>query len=444
MKNTTYLTILTSVVCLTARAAEAPATTNTPTADVKPAAAAEAPAPTALPPRQAVQAPEPGTAPSTDTSNAEASNDNGTNLLHLNFRAASLDQVLNYFSEAAGYVINVRPGTSVRGRVDLWNSKPLTRGEALDLLDTVLIQNNLAAIRNGKTLTIVNKDEAKTQQIPVYQNGDPDKIPITDKIVTQIIPVRFVEVAQLVKDLQPLVSTQTTMTADEAGNSIVITDTQANIHKVAEIVHAIDMSAEDFTVLKVFKLNNADPTETADMLTSLFPDDTRTGTGNAQSPFAGGGGFRRFFGGGFGGGGGGFGGGQGGANNSANSQSARIKKRNRVIAVADQRTASVVVSANRDLMDQIADVIGELDGDARKQIVTVIPAPHTDPDDLRQVMQDIFSQNAGANNNRNQNQSGALQQRSNSQNQQNNSSSRSSTMGGTRGGGVGGGGSFGQ
>ena len=444
MKNTTYLIIaITALQAASIRAAEAPGAQPEQTAPKAVVPASDAPKPTAPAeaappiPRQAPQS-EPAAAAPVDATAAAPSNDNETNFLHLNFRAASLDQVLNYFSEAAGYVINVKPGTSVRGKVDLWNSNPLTRAEALDLLDTVLIQNGLAAIRNGKTLTIVNKDEAKTQNIPVNQGGDPDKIPLTDKVVTQIIPVRFVEVAQLVKDLQPLVSTQTTMTADEAGNSIVITDTQANIHKVAEIIRAIDMSAEDFTVLKVFRLSNADPTETADLLTSLFPDDSRSGSGSSQSPFAGGGGFRSRFFGGFGGGGGGGGGG----GSSSNSQNQRIKKRNKVIAVADQRTASVVVSANRDLMDQIADVIADLDGDPRKQMVTVIPAPHTDPDQLRQVMQDIFSGQNSANN-RNQNQSGALQQRSNAQNQQNNSSSRTSMTGSTRGGGAAGGG-FGQ
>src|SRR5204863_6314724 len=113
---------------------------------------------------------------------------------------------------------------------------------------------------------IVNKDEAKTQNIPVNQGGDPDKIPITDKVVTQIMPVRFVEAAQLVKDLQPLVSLQTTMTANEAGNSIVMTDTQANIHKVAEIVRAIDMGAEDFVEVRVFHLTNSSPVEMAELL----------------------------------------------------------------------------------------------------------------------------------------------------------------------------------
>src|SRR5713101_1522618 len=93
-----------------------------------------------------------------------------------------------------------QPGTSVKGKVDIWSNDPLTREEALNLLDTVLNQNGLGAIRNGKTLTIVNRDEVKTQNIPVVQGGDPEKIPITDRVVTQIIPVRFVEVPNLVKD----------------------------------------------------------------------------------------------------------------------------------------------------------------------------------------------------------------------------------------------------
>src|SRR5258705_79919 len=45
---------------------------------------------------------------------------NGTNGLRMNFRGASLETVLNYLSEAAGFIINVKPGTSVRGKVDIW------------------------------------------------------------------------------------------------------------------------------------------------------------------------------------------------------------------------------------------------------------------------------------------------------------------------------------
>src|SRR5437016_1893474 len=274
------------------------------------AAKADDPKPTgsapekASPPRAAEELQStPGAKPAVETGPSE----NGANLLRMNFRGASLDQVLNYLSEAAGFIINIKPGTSVRGKVDVWSNDPLTKEEALDLLDTVLVQNKLAAIRNGRTLTIVDRDEAKTQNIPVIQGSDPARIPVSDRIVTQIMPVRFVDVGQLLKDLQPLVSVTTQISANEAGNAIVLTDTQSNIRKIAEVIHAIDMGAEDVTVVKVFHLQHADPSETADLLTNLFPDDSRSGGNQTPMQFGGPGGFFRRMMGGGGPGGGAFG-----------------------------------------------------------------------------------------------------------------------------------------
>src|SRR5258708_2843759 len=206
-----------------ARPAEPPATKPAIEDADKPKPATDAPV---AAPAQAGENPAAATA-----TPAPATPNDG--LLRLNFRSASLENVLNYMSEAAGYIINVKPGTSIRGKVDVWSSQPLTKEEALNLLDTVLTQNGLAAIRTEQTLTIVSRDEAKTQTVPVKQGGEPDTIPVNDQIVTQIIPLLFVEVGQLLKDLQPLVSLQTTMTANEAGNALGLTDTQTTIHQVA-------------------------------------------------------------------------------------------------------------------------------------------------------------------------------------------------------------------
>jgi type II secretory pathway component GspD/PulD (secretin) len=234
---------------------------------------------------------------------------------------------------------------------------------------------------------------------------DPAKIPRNDQVVTQIIPVQFVEVSQLLKDLQPLVSSQnTTMTANESGNAIVITDTQANIHRVAEIIQAIDMGAQSFTEVRVFKLANADPNETADLLSNLFPDDSKSGgSGGQSSPFSR---FASRFG-GFGGGGGGppgFGGGGpggGGGGGGGGGSDQRVKKRARVIAVADARTASLVVSAAKELMEQIEGVIKELDSDRRgRTVVKTFDIEYTDMQQLQTVMGDIF-QKSGTTQNRN-------------------------------------------
>src|SRR2546430_3413934 len=162
------------------------------------------------------------------------------------------------------------------------------------------------------------------------------------------------------------------------------------------------MGAEEFTEVRVFHLTNSDPTVVSAMLSDLFPDDSKSGNNQSQissNPF-----FSRLASrfGGFGGGGPGGpgGGGPGAGTTSSNNQNQRIKKRNRVIAVADERTASIIVSASKDLMEQIAEVITGLDGDPKgKPTVTVVTPQTMDPEELRQVMTDLFNKAGTANNN---------------------------------------------
>ena len=59
--------------------------------------------------------------------------DNSERNLRLNFRGVPLEMVLNYLSEAAGFVI--LPGQAdVKGKVDVWSNQPLSKDEAVQLL----------------------------------------------------------------------------------------------------------------------------------------------------------------------------------------------------------------------------------------------------------------------------------------------------------------------
>lgn len=368
------------------------ATSHSVAQDSPPPAPAVVETPTP-PPGESV--PAPTETVETINTNAPVLLPNGEPGLRMNFRNAALDQVLNYLSEAAGFVIVL--DTKVTGKIDAWSNQPLSRDEAVDLLNSVLNRNGYAAIRNGRILTIVSKEDAKTRDIPVILEGDPNRIPKTDEIVTQILPVRYIEATQLLKDLEPLVSTSTTMTANEAGNSIIMTDTRANINRVAQIIQAVDTSAEDVTEVRVFHLDYADPTEMATLLGNLFPDDTRSG-GNSQNQFQfgrGGGPFGRMFGGG------------NNNNNSAGSgaQAQRVKKRARVIAVADQRTSSLIVSAASGLMEQVEEMIKQLDANpAKKQKVYVYQVNPGDVSQTQQILEDMFQDNTTVNRNRRNNQ----------------------------------------
>ncbi len=440
-----------------------------------------------------IEAATPAATPAAPAANGE--------MLQLNFRGAPLETVLNYLSEAAGYIIVTE--TEVTGKIDAWSKHPVTQDEALAILESALSRNGFTAIRNGRTLTIVSKDSARKRDIPVKSGNNPDTIPRDEQVITQIIPVRFISATQLTTDLQPLLPSEATMTANDAGNALVITDTQASIKRLTEIIRALDTSLAGATSVRVYPLRFADAKEVATVIKELFPAQPTGNTGNNRGGAGGGGGFPGFpgFGGNRGGGGapaaasgsgnraaasrvvavadehsnslivnapedalpgieelirsidtnvvdvtelrvfrleyadpsematvlsglfpdetqtsnnnqrgqvrfGGFGN-RGG--NTANASSERAKKKGRVVAVPDARTSSVIVSADRELMDQISAMVKQLDADpARKQKVYVYDLENADPQQVQEVLRNLFeSQNTANRSTQNRNQQGS-------------------------------------
>jgi type II secretory pathway component GspD/PulD (secretin) len=435
----TISTLLTAAVLtaasVTSFAQEAESATNAPPAN--PGSAGVSPA-SSEPITQSSSAVATPALPEIHGQDAHATND--ASGIRLNFSNAPLELVLKYLSDAAGFHIVL--DTPARGNVTVISAHSMSKDEAVTLLNSVLNKNGLAAIRNGQFLTIVDRNEAKTRDIPVLTwDYDPESIPKSDEIVTLIIPIRYVEARQLVSDLSPFVSQQATIVANEAANSILITDTRANIRHFAEIIKAVDSSAEASTEIQVFRLRYANPTDVATLLGGIFPSSS-SGTGT-QSPIRFGGGNNR--GGGFNRGGGGGFPGPGGffaqmmANaGGGNTTQDRIRKQQQVVAVADLRTSSVVVTAQKDLIEQIGEMIKRLDVPSdRDQKVTVFRVEHGDPQAVAQVLQSTFgSTSTSRGGTTSSSQTSALQARENqnANSMGSSSSSGTSTMGTSRGG----------
>jgi general secretion pathway protein D len=293
--------------------------------------------------------------------------------LRLNFRNAPLELVLNYLSEAAGFIIV--PEVDVRGRVDVWSNQPLTKDEAIEVLNQALVRNGYAVLRDGRTLTVVTREEARKRDIPVRRGGDPESIPKNDQIVTQIIPVRFINAVQLSRDLAPLIPSTATLTANEGGNALVVTDTQANIRRLAEIIKALDTSVSSLSAVRVFALRYADAKTVANVLREVFANDTSTARG--LDPRA------RFF--AFMRGGGGSGGGEGQAATEGRPGASRV------VATADERSNSLVVSAPEDLMPTIEELVAAVDVDVEDLTeIRVFTLRHSDPQEMADLITSLF------------------------------------------------------
>lgn len=199
--------------------------------------------------------------------------------IRLNFQNASLADVLNYLSEAAGFI--VVQDAQVAGTVNIVSKQAITPDEAVDLLNAVLAEKGYTAIRNNRILKIVSRNTAQKRDIPVVAGSDPAQIPRKDGVVTQILPIRYVDAVKLVENLRPLLSSEATISANEASNSILLGDTQTNIHRIAEIIHALDNSVASISTLRVFHLQFADCKSLASVLSQLFSDGGANG-GNQQ------------------------------------------------------------------------------------------------------------------------------------------------------------------
>jgi type II secretory pathway component GspD/PulD (secretin) len=206
--------------------------------------------------------------------------------LRLNFRNAPLDLVLDYLSEAAGFTIVLE--TQVRGTLDVWSNRPVSTQEAIDILDSALAKNGYAAIRNGRRLTIISKDSAKTRNVPIVQSTDWETIPQSEEIATYIIPVRYINAAQLQTSLQPLIPTSMQIIANADSNSLLITDAQAAIRRIAHIASLLDSSVSSVSTMRIIPLKHADAKEMAATISSLYSTQNRNATGGGRGGAGGG------------------------------------------------------------------------------------------------------------------------------------------------------------
>jgi type II secretory pathway component GspD/PulD (secretin) len=425
--------------------------------------------------------------------------DHSTNGVLLDFRGASLSQVLDYLSEAAGFIII--NGMEVHGTGEVWSKGPVTRDEAVELLNTALESRGSTVIRNGRILTIDSVDHAKTADLAVITGNDPNAVQKSEAVVTQIIPIRYADASRVVNNLRPLLPSNASLSVNEDANALILVDNKTAIRRMLKIISALDTASARFSTLKViplrhaeakelatlvqqmystqsasqgssggdssaqsfgppgaggfgppgfgglygsqaggstggtatapkvvataderanalivsapadliptvanlvqqldqqvndvtqvrvFRLHNADPAELVEQLAQLYPDESGTGSGQARSGFSLDGPPGPF----------------GDAGTDADTGERRMKQ-GRVLAVADPRGSSLLVSAGSALIPQIAALIKQLDADAgRKEMVSYWNLRNADPQDVKQILQDLFNRNVTAQNNNNEN-----------------------------------------
>ena len=206
----------------------------------------------------------------TATTGASAAK-SATNGICLNFHGAPASLVLDYLSDAGGFIINLE--TEVHGTVDVSSDGPVTKDQAVELLNLSLKSQGCAVSRRGRILTVLSLDQAKTADLEIVTGNDPDAVQKSDEVVTQIIPVRYANVSQLVNNLSPLLPASASLSVNESANTLILASTHADVRRMLKIIAALDSSIARVSSIKVFPLHYADAKELATVVQQLFASD---------------------------------------------------------------------------------------------------------------------------------------------------------------------------
>ncbi|UCH81891.1 MAG: type II secretion system secretin GspD [Nitrospiraceae bacterium] len=193
------------------------------------------------------------------------------NFIILNFDNAELKDVINTVSSITNENFILTPG--VDARITIHSAKKIPISEVMNVFESVLDVNGIALVKSGKFFKVVQGATAKQKPTEVKRVDNVDDIPDIDRPVTQIIPVKYVPVAEVVTVLTPLLSPVGSMTPNARNNLLIVNDLSSSIIRVMHILKEIDVDAFSNTRLHLFKPKYSDvltlTTELTEVLNAL-------------------------------------------------------------------------------------------------------------------------------------------------------------------------------
>jgi general secretion pathway protein D len=191
----------------------------------------------------------------------------------LNVRDADIRAFIADAAKVTGrtFIIDSR----VNGKVTVVTDRPLSKSEYFEIFLSTLRSNGLVAVPSaGGAFRVQPIDNAASQPSRIGLGGAN-----RNSYVTEIIRLRAIDANSALETVRPLVSAQGSVTANRAGNSLVVVDFADNIRRIREVVRRIDA---DNASTRVIALKNAGAREIATALQTLAGGGVAQGGAPAQ------------------------------------------------------------------------------------------------------------------------------------------------------------------
>ena len=186
--------------------------------------------------------------------------------VQLDFNDVELSVVIDTIARLTGK--NFIYDDRVRGRVTIVSPTKITVDEAYAVFESVLQVKGFTTVQGpGGAIKVIPLREAKESNVETVRGeaAPPD----SDRFITRLIPLRYIDAEAIAETLKPLVSKDASLVAYPPTNTVILTDAATNISRILSIVRSIDV--ETFKEeLSVIELEHADATTLAEQLSEIF------------------------------------------------------------------------------------------------------------------------------------------------------------------------------
>ena len=157
----------------------------------------------------------------------------------LKFESGDLMQVLAVYQELSHRTV-IYSSTLPTAKITIQNQTPLSRREALQLLDTALAQSGVTMVLLGtKFVKAVPSAQASTEAGPVIELP-PNQLPESSSYMTYIIELKSASPREVAPALAPLSKMPNGILAIDSAGVIIIRDYSSNIRRMLQVVDKIE------------------------------------------------------------------------------------------------------------------------------------------------------------------------------------------------------------
>ena len=265
--------------------------------------------------------------------------DEATGTVRIDFDDAPITVIIDAISKLTGK--NFIYDDRVRGKVTIISPSPVTVKEAWAVFESVLKIKGFTAIPGpAGVLKIVPVRDAKESNIETIRDGRESEN--RDQYVTRMIPLYYIDATAITNTLKPLISKDAAVVVYGPTNTIILTDTKANIRRILGILESLDIETHK-QELAVIKILYADADTLGRQITDIYGGSATGGKSSASSA-------RR----------------DRSTRRSSSSKSTsttglQTTQRDEVRIITESRTNSLLVLASRSQIGEIRDLIHKLD-----------------------------------------------------------------------------------